>query len=109
MQGTSLTLNISSRKDCSTNTLFRLVSEETLYRLLPECLDERSGETKYVEQDNTSAKHRLVWELQTTVVEGLRQTIVSINRDLGVAELWVNVAHRKLMNDDRIDHDSHLP
>ena len=74
----SLTVNVSSGEGLSINTLFRLMAEETFYPLPPEYRDERPGDVKHVVLDNTRAKRQLGWEPQTTLVDGLRQTIASI-------------------------------
>ena len=54
------------------------MAEETHYGLSPEYLEERPGDVKHVVLDNTRAKGQLGWEPQTTLVNGLRQTIASI-------------------------------
>jgi UDP-glucose 4-epimerase len=74
----SMTVNIGSTEGISINTLFRLMAEESSYRLLPEYREERPGDVKHVVLDNSRAKRQLGWEPQTTLVEGLRRTIASI-------------------------------
>ena len=73
-----LTVNIGSGIGTSVNQLFKLMAAETKYPLLPEHRDPRPGDVEHAVLDNTRAKRQLGWEPQTTLVEGLRQTIASI-------------------------------
>ena len=73
-----LTVNIGSGVGTSVNQLFKLMAAETEYPLLPEYGEPRPGDVEHVILDVSRARLEMGWAPQTTLEDGLRQTLASI-------------------------------
>ena len=73
-----LTVNIGSGVGTSVNQLFKLMAAETEYPLLPEHGEPRPGDVEHVVLDVSRARRELGWTANTTLEDGLRQTLASI-------------------------------
>ena len=71
----SFTVNVSSGKATSVNELFGLMAAETGYDLSPVYAARRPGEIEHSVLDNSRAKSLLGWYPETTLEEGLRETV----------------------------------
>ncbi len=70
-----VTVNIGSGVGVSVNDLFRAIVGETYYARVPVHEEERPGDVKHVVLANGRAKELLGWEPQTSLVDGLRETL----------------------------------
>ena len=71
----SLTVNIGTGTATSVSDLFRLMAGETAYALPPAHQSERPGDVEHIYLDISKAKRLLGWAPQTSLQEGLRETL----------------------------------
>lgn len=73
-----VTVNIGSGVGTSVIELFQLMAQEAEYPLLPKYGDPRPGDVEHVVLDVSKARRELGWVPQTTLEDGLRQTLASM-------------------------------
>ena len=71
----SLTVNIGTGSATSVSDLFRLMAGETGYALPPVHQSERPGDVEHIYLDISKAERLLGWTPQTSLQDGLRETL----------------------------------
>jgi UDP-glucose 4-epimerase len=77
-----LTVNISSGAATTVMELFHRLAKETHYRLPPQHEGERPGDVKHVVLANSRAQRRLRWTPQTSLNDGLRETLAWLRAEV---------------------------
>ena len=73
-----LTVNVGSGVGTTVNQIFRIMADETGYTLPPMYEDQREGDVRHIVLDCSRARDRLGWSAETTLQDGLRQTLDSL-------------------------------
>ena len=73
-----LTVNVGSGVGTTVNQIFRIMANETGYTLPPMYKDQREGDVRHIVLDCSRARDRLGWSAETTLQDGLRQTLDSL-------------------------------
>jgi len=76
----SLTVNVSSEQPLSVNALFEMMAEETGYPHEAVHQEERRGDIKHSVLANGQAQSILGWQPQTSMGDGLRETLNWVRR-----------------------------
>lgn len=74
-----VTINISTGEATTVNELFRMMAIESGYSLVPRYAEGRVGELKHVVLSNSRADELLGWRPETSLKEGIRNTLDWIN------------------------------